>query len=225
MQNIDMIFPVRGTLPVDHGYPLFSAISRLVPSAHGSEGWALLPVRGKLSEDKRLLATTPDSSITIRLAKERAMEFLPLMRQAMTVDGYHLDTADFHVRSHRPAAALVAHNVSINVIEYQNDDTDDVRREKFTASLMRQLRQIAEKDQFNVDDLVVTVGRTRMQRIGKMQTLKRKAGEVEDRARVLGYQVFVEDLTPEASLSLQHHGLGGHRHMGCGSFIPTGRTR
>ncbi len=36
---IDLAFPLRGeTLPLDHGYALFAASSRVVPALHQGEG-------------------------------------------------------------------------------------------------------------------------------------------------------------------------------------------
>jgi len=32
--------------------------------------------------------------------------------------------------------------------------------------------------------------------------------------------VLIEGLTAEESLTVQEHGLGGRRHMGCGLFVP-----
>jgi CRISPR-associated protein Cas6 len=39
--------------------------------------------------------------------------------------------------------------------------------------------------------------------------------------KVVGFALTVRRLTPEASLRLQVHGLGGRRHLGCGLFLPT----
>jgi CRISPR-associated protein Cas6 len=36
---------------------------------------------------------------------------------------------------------------------------------------------------------------------------------------VVGYEVVIEGLSFDESLSIQTHGLGGRRHMGCGIFV------
>ena len=49
---------------------------------------------------------------------------------------------------------------------------------------------------------------------GKSLTLATPEGGLESRSLLLA------DLAPEESLRLQRHGLGPHRAMGCGLFIP-----
>jgi CRISPR-associated protein Cas6 len=38
--------------------------------------------------------------------------------------------------------------------------------------------------------------------------------------QINGYSLVLHDLTPEASMKLQYHGLGESRHFGCGIFVP-----
>lgn len=38
--------------------------------------------------------------------------------------------------------------------------------------------------------------------------------------QINGYSLVLHDLTPEASMKLQYHGLGESRHLGCGIFVP-----
>ncbi len=39
--------------------------------------------------------------------------------------------------------------------------------------------------------------------------------------RLVGYAVGVRGLDADGSVKLQQHGLGSHRRMGCGVFIPS----
>jgi len=48
---------------------------------------------------------------------------------------------------------------------------------------------------------------------------KRRALQAEQ-AVIFGYSLMLYDLTPELSILLQQIGLGGHRKLGCGIFIP-----
>lgn len=49
---------------------------------------------------------------------------------------------------------------------------------------------------------------------GKRRTLQ------AEQAAICGYSLMLYDLTPELSILLQQIGLGGHRKLGCGIFIP-----
>lgn len=49
---------------------------------------------------------------------------------------------------------------------------------------------------------------------GKRHTLSGPARQIK------GYSLVLHDLTPEASMKLQHHGLGESRQFGCGIFVP-----
>ena len=49
--------------------------------------------------------------------------------------------------------------------------------------------------------------------IGKRRTIRIREKEV------VGYEVVIEGLTPDESLTIQTAGLGGRRHMGCGIFV------
>lgn len=61
-----------------------------------------------------------------------------------------------------------------------------------------------------------------------LQKLGIEAGLICGKARkiqaehglVQGYSLMIHDVAPEASLRLQDAGLGGHRLLGCGVFIP-----
>jgi hypothetical protein len=56
--------------------------------------------------------------------------------------------------------------------------------------------------------------RVRKALCGKTTALAAPDGPIETRSLMLA------DLTPEESLRLQQQGLGPHRAMGCGLFIP-----
>ncbi len=50
MAVIDLSFVLVGaTIPLDHGYALFSALCRIVPELHGDRGVGVHPIRGRQS--------------------------------------------------------------------------------------------------------------------------------------------------------------------------------
>jgi len=59
---------------------------------------------------------------------------------------------------------------------------------------------------------------------GKLGLGRRRVMRIKDKT-IVGFQVVVAELTAEESITLQEHGLGGRRRMGCGIFVPLrGRT-
>lgn len=113
MPHVDLAFRLMGTtLPVDHGYALYSAINRLVPELHDAKNIGLHPVRGRYGGDGNLLLM-PSSSLTLRLPDERIRVFLKLAGKTLDVDGHHLRVGVPETRLLRPVATLYARLVTI----------------------------------------------------------------------------------------------------------------
>jgi CRISPR-associated protein Cas6 len=113
MPYIDLAFRVMGTsLPVDHGYALYSAISRLVPSLHEARGIGVHPVRGHYGGDGHLHLSA-FSRLTFRLPSDYVRPFLPLAGQVLDVDGHPLRLGVPEMRALHPAATLSARLVTI----------------------------------------------------------------------------------------------------------------
>lgn len=71
MPIIDLSFELAGgSIPLDHGYALFAALSRIVPSLHGNLGVGVHPIRGRRTE-AGVLALDENSRLRIRLPEER----------------------------------------------------------------------------------------------------------------------------------------------------------
>ena len=53
---VDMSFPIRGTIiPRDHGYALYAALSRAIPSVHGADWIAVHGIAAKLADENIIL--------------------------------------------------------------------------------------------------------------------------------------------------------------------------
>ncbi|MBV8234007.1 MAG: hypothetical protein JO329_28850 [Planctomycetaceae bacterium] len=75
MPTIDLAFQIVGTtIPLDHGYRLFSALSRVLPRLHGDTRVGVHPIRG-LRVAPGLLSLTAHSRLKHRLPSE---EIAPL---------------------------------------------------------------------------------------------------------------------------------------------------
>jgi len=90
MPCVDLAFRVTGNaIPVDHGYALYSAISRLVPELHNAREIGIHPIRGRYVGAGKL-HLTPASRLVIRLPDDRIRPFLKLGGKGLDVDDHLL---------------------------------------------------------------------------------------------------------------------------------------
>ena len=72
MPVIDLSFVLVGrSIPLDHGYSLFSAICRVVPSLHGDRRVGVHPIRGQQTAPG-VLTLTDRSRLKVRLPPRRS---------------------------------------------------------------------------------------------------------------------------------------------------------
>lgn len=198
---VDAAFPMNGTtLPIDHGYALFSALSRSLPGLHERRTWAVHPVYGNY-KGKGILALNQRSMLKVRLPADDIVQILDLGGRSLRIHK-HAVTLGFpkifplHTRPY-----LKSRLVAIKNFGATPDD--------FAAAARRKLGELADLDQ-PVESIEIQVGPRRILRI-KQTT-------------IAGHAVALSGLSAQASLILQCHGLGGRRHMGAGVFIPPGRA-
>jgi CRISPR-associated protein Cas6 len=201
MPVIDLAFDLRGTtIPLDHGYGLFSALCRVVPQLHGDRRVGVHPIRGMRLAPRRL-TLVPQSRLRLRLPSEEIAPFLALAGSRIDLDGDLLSVGIPRVEALRPSAGLAARLVTIGRF---------VEPEAFEASIRRQLASLGISAE---PALVPSADPTRSgQPTRRILRIKGR--------RIVGYALRVVDLTAEESLIVQEHGLGGRRRMGCGMFLP-----
>lgn len=202
--HVDLVFPARGnTIPLDHGYTLYSALSRRVSALHRADWLAVHPIGGK-PLGREALTIGRGSSVTLRLPVDRIETTLPLAGASLNLQGSKLVLGAPSIRALAPAAALDARIVIIKLTKRtrKSDGSLDVDalREGFEAEARRQL------DALGIGRPLTVTGRRSMAVQGR---------------RVIGFSVRVTELEPEESLHLQIDGIGGKRTMGCGVFRPT----
>lgn len=209
MPVIDLCFSLAGTeaIPADHGYHLYSAISRLLPVAHAENGMAIHPIRGRQIGGRKI-TLLPTSRLVVRAKSERIPELLPLAGKSLNVAGAHLRVGVPQVFSLSPTPALRSRLVTIKLPHLADESDDAAARQLFTDAVRRKL------DGLNVSpEALITLAKRRTLRI------KRK--------EVVGYEVLLEGLTADESLNIQENGDPhnphsgfSRRHMGCGVFVP-----
>jgi CRISPR-associated protein Cas6 len=200
---IDVYFPVRGSsLPTDHAYALYSAITQAAPALHATRTpWRVAGIPGNFAGDGLLRIEAPRARLRFRLPADQIALLLPLAGQTLTVAGHAIRLGVPQVRPLVPAAALVARVVVIKGF---------LEPGPFLAAARRQL------DALGVHGEVALPLTLNGSRKGQPH---RHVVRIKDK-QVVGYAVQVEGLTAEESMTLQEHGIGGRGHLTCGFFLP-----
>jgi CRISPR-associated protein Cas6 len=213
---IDLSFALKGpTIPLDYGYSLFSALSRIVPGLHGDRRVGVHPIRGLRLEPRRL-TLVPQSRLRLRLPSEEVASYLPLIGAEIDLDGCRLIvgvTAErpdqgsgrrliepIRVEPLRPSASLASRLVTIGHL---------IEPKPFEESVRRQLASfgVAAEPAFIPEAAPARAG-----------CPTRRVLRIKGR-RIVGYALRIDGLTAEESLIVQENGLGSRRRMGCGVFV------
>jgi CRISPR-associated protein Cas6 len=131
--KVDLCFQLRGCfLPVDHGYTIYSAISRVCPAIHEDNEMGLKLIRGRYFGDGRL-DISPRSELILRVPVERVREYLVLSGKTLEVNGDNLRVGVPQTKVLIPAVALFAQMVTTR------NGQDQERFEKEVCSQMENL--------------------------------------------------------------------------------------
>jgi CRISPR-associated protein Cas6 len=199
---IELVFPVMGeSVPIDHHYPLYAALSHIVPEFHAEDSvWRFGPILGvavspgklQLPEHARLCLRLPDDAI----------------RHALPLAGKRLDIAGHHIRLGVPTVRTLwtSPQLSSRIVTFKNAETP----EQFLKTAREKLSELEVSGEPSLP----------------LHLQGERAGEVKRRivrirgVSIIGYSLLVSELSAEDSLRLQEHGLGGRTHIGCGFFMP-----
>lgn len=204
MTHVDLAFAVRGqTIPHDHGYALYSALAKQVPSLHRTGWLGVHAITGRTLGRESLVLHT-NSRMTVRIPADRIATLLPLAGKTLDLHGSKITVGVPTVHPLIPAASLDARVVFIKLtkVPEKADGTIDsaALRKGFEQEARRQLDALEISQPFTV------AGRQSLEVHGK---------------RVVGFSMRIGGLSAEQSLRLQIEGIGGKRAMGAGLFRPT----
>lgn len=189
---VDVAFPLRGRdLPIDHGYPLLGAVSRLVPRLHKEPTWGIHPVFGRREEPGRLRLLST-SLLALRVPTGGIGELLILSGQTLDVAGARVAVGVPRVFPLRPRPMLRSRLVTIK--KFIKGGTD------FAGAVRRQLNAMEVSD-----SATIKVGDRRVVRVSTHV--------------IVGFPVELRGLTEAESVRVQTVGIGGRRHMGAGLFL------
>ena len=136
MTTVDLTFPAMSTepIPADHGYYLYSAVSRVLPSLHQQNGIGIHPIRGQ-QIGNRQLSLNERSRLVVRTATEGIGDLIQIAGKQLNVAGTNLRIGVPQVWSLRPAAALRSRLVTIKLKEGLDEQS-------FRDALRRQVDQL-----------------------------------------------------------------------------------
>jgi CRISPR-associated protein Cas6 len=189
---VEFSFPTQGgELPADHGYALYGALSRLVPTLHELSDWSVLPVRGAVT-GATTLRLHRGSAVAFRLPADQVAVLLALAGKELDVDGHLVRLGIPQMQLLEPAARLASRYVTIKGY---------MEAEPFKDAIERELTTVLGEG----SGVIVEIGPRRVTRVSAHT--------------VVGFQVTLSGLSDEASLTIQARGLGGRRKMGAGIFF------
>jgi CRISPR-associated protein Cas6 len=202
MSTIDLLFPVVGaTVPTDHNYGLYGALSRLLPWVHDpASRVALAPLTGRYVGHGEI-QLGPRSRLRVRLHAEDVPKVLSLAGCSIDVGGRPLRLGVPTVMPLEPAPTLIAH-----LVTFKNTEGP----ERFLAVARQKLDALGVGGE---------PGIPLVQKGERANEPRRRVVRVKG-CRIVGYPLQVAGLTAEESVLLQEHGLGGRLRIGCGLFVP-----
>jgi len=199
---VDVLFTLHcRSIPVDHAYNLGQAVNAAVPwLADSGAGIHTIHVAGSQNGWERpshgvdqhlLLSRRTKLSIRVPEARVAALQ-TALEGKTLDIGGAALSIGSGKPRALSKAATLFARYVASPA------DLDEEAFLRWAAASLRERLDI----------------HVRKALCGKQTPLDTPQGPLITRSLMLA------DLKPDASLRLQQQGLGPHRLMGCGLFIP-----
>ena len=213
---MDILFCVTGTeVPTDHGYALFSALSRILETEedrwmHGNPHIGLHTIRGVRGPNGRRLIGDK-ARLGLRLPSDLLPRSLKLAGKGLDLDGCKLRVGVSETRALIPAATLHCRVVTTKNGDNPTHFDAEIARQLVTLDIHGQVFRVSQSARPS-DDRLACAPRT-------SRDPSRRIFRVKDK-RIVGYSVLVTELTAEESIRLQERGLGGRRRMGCGVFVP-----
>ncbi len=189
---IDLQFDMVGTtIPAENAQRLADALLALVPWLGEDPGAGIQHLKGaETNKGDAALNINRRTKLFIRVPKSRVADMQQLVGKTLDLDGHALTLGAFKTREFSPFANIYAHFV----------DTGSTTEEQFVQDVMREL-----DGRFQLRCGFIC---------GKPQTLQSASGPL------YGYSLMLHDVPKHKSLQLQDEGMGHHRMLGCGIFIP-----
>jgi CRISPR-associated protein Cas6 len=189
--RVDLVFPVDGrSVPRDHRALLATAVGARLVALGREPGTGVLDLN-LVAGSAPLALLSRRTRMVLRLAREHASEAEATLRGAtLDLGGHRLVLGTPTRRELRPHRTLYAHFVA------SPDGGDEAT---FLVAIEAELRQI---------------GAACRPVCGMRQVLRGQDGPLA------GFSLMLDGLAPADARSVLEHGLGGHRRLGGGLFVP-----
>ncbi|GJL82316.1 MAG: hypothetical protein DHS20C01_19500 [marine bacterium B5-7] len=196
---IDMSFKiVCARLPVDHAWPLCSAIHAVLPWLPAENQAGIHLVHGAESgngwyrpDDDDYLILPKRTRLSIRIPSRRRSDIIALSGCTLDVDDCRIKTGDAHEKPLVPCTIVFSRHVAV---------PDDVDENDFLGHVSDQLQSLGVK--------------ARKIMCGRMHSIKSPDGPIPVRS------ILVADLDISDSVVLQQNGIGALQAFGLGLFVP-----
>jgi CRISPR-associated protein Cas6 len=210
--SINVSFALSGKqLPADHGYFVYSAISKSSSLLHGIDWLAIELISGFPSGRGLINLPERDATLRLRIPADHYRDVLLLAGKRLDISGHQIRLGLPVARSLEPASSLYARVVTIKKF---------TKPEPFLEAVKRKL------DSFGVK------GRVELP-LDEQGRYRRRIVTIHGKS-VVGFSVAVHDLNDEDSLLLQAgavrtvspdgasqwQSIFSRRAMGCGIFNP-----
>lgn len=199
---VDLSFRVIGqTLPIDHGYALYAALTHLQDKLHSLDDLSIQTIPG-IPDSKGSLYLNNHSRLRIRLPVDKIPLVYLFAGKSLTIGKHkiHLEIPQMYLLQ-----AVEKLRSRIVVIKgYEEPDA-------FLAAAQRQLERLGIKGIASIPTKADGKPERRSIKIHKFT--------------VVGFGLEVTNLSDEDSITLQKYGVGGKQKMGCGVFVPVNEKR
>jgi CRISPR-associated protein Cas6 len=127
---VSVHFPVQGRqLAADHGYLLYSAITRQLPTLHGASWLGIELLSGVPWQEGIIVLPTRDASLRLRIPADHYGHVLPLAGRRLEINGHTIRLGIPSARPLLPAASLYARCVTIKKFSEAEPFLDAARRQ------------------------------------------------------------------------------------------------
>ncbi len=141
--KVDLCFHVLGkTIPVDHGFALHGAMSRILPHFHEDQTVGIKLIRGRYIGDG-MLDIFPYSELVLRLPIAGIAQYIQLAGKRLEVLGQNVSVGVPKTRALVPAVALYSHLVTTRNGNMQ---------ERFEKEIVKQMGELEIQGRFSVGE-------------------------------------------------------------------------